>query len=149
MAINLAAKIPSQSPRSFPFGNTTEEDGFVITKASPAVGDDYVPIRIPAGTRVTYVLINNTDLDSGATVTCSVGWVPADGSAGGNAAAFIAAASAILQAATVTHVYLPGDLAVDVSVDANLVVRLGGTFAGWATGGTIRALWRGQGRGAK
>lgn len=127
-------------------GNMAEDDGFVTTTASPVAGDKIRICRIPAGSRVTEVYLANTDLDSGTTVTFSLGHESEDGAVSAPAA-FIAAGATQFQSAGSSLNHFVGDQAVTVERDSFLVATLGGTFAGWAAGGTVRARVRWQARG--
>jgi hypothetical protein len=145
-ATNLFTDVVRTSSLS---GNVVEIDGYVTTVASPAAGDDYQLLVIPGGTDVTQITFQNSDLDSGTTVTHGVGVIPVGGSAADYDEVFVAAGATWLRGVATTELPFIADLKVRIEEDSYLVVRLGGTFAGWAAGGRIAARVRGQVIGKK
>ena len=130
------------------FGNVVGYDFDYLTEASPAAADKLWLVKVPAGVRILEALLINEDCDSGTTVTCSFGLSPLDGVAGTyDEAAFLAASSAVLQSANTGTKYYPR--ATITEKDYGVVVKLGGTFAGWQTGKIIRGHVLGIMIGAK
>lgn len=133
------------------FGNAVVLDGSVALATAPAAADVIRVMKIPAGTKVSSVILANADLDSNAspTATFSLGYAPAvaaDGPAA-SAAYFGAAGDTALQAANGGKLY--GNFAaISFEKDVYLTMTVGVAAATFAAG-SIYASVHGEARGIK
>lgn len=133
------------------FGNAVNLSGSVALAANPTAADVIRIMRIPAGTKVTEVVIANGDLDSHGTPTLVVGFgyapvVAGDGPTA-SAAYFGAAGDTVLQAANAGKVYRNfADITFEKDVYLTATV---GTAAATFAAGTIYASVKGEARGVK
>jgi hypothetical protein len=127
-------------------GNATVQYGSATLTSASTNGDKYRPCRIAAGTKVTRVVIKNTDLDSNVSpaIVCDIGFAPMDGSAG-TATAFATAATILQGAATTTYEIFPP---VTVAKDSFLEVLVT-TGPGTGATGTVSGKVEGECFGAK
>lgn len=133
------------------FGNAGILDGTLALAANPVAADVLRVMVIPAGTRVSSVILGNTDMDTnaGPTFTFSLGYapvVPADGPAA-NAAYFGAAADTALQAPNNGKLYAAFQ-AITFDRDVFLTMTVGVAAATFAAG-SIYASVHGECVGVK
>ena len=83
----------NNAPYSGDCGNRTVHQDSAVIAANLATTDKVRLCKIPAGTRVDRVVINNPDLDSGATLAVNIGFAHIDGSSGASATAVASAAT--------------------------------------------------------
>lgn len=132
------------------FGQGTVLSGSIAVAAAPAAADVLRIMRIPAGTRVSALMIANGDLDSNGVPTLVVGfgYAPVDGaSPAASAAYFAAAGQTILQAANDGKLYC-NFAAITFDKDVWLTATVGTAAATFAAG-TIRAIALGEAVGVK
>lgn len=133
------------------FGNAVILDGSVALAANPTAADVIRIMKIPAGTKVSSVIIGNGDLDTNGapTFVYSLGYAPVvagDGPAA-SAAYFAAAGDTALQAANNGKVY-SNFAAITFEKDVYLTMTVGTAAATFAAG-TINASVHGEARGIK
>lgn len=133
------------------FGNTVVADGSLALAANPTAADVLRILRIPAGTKVSAIMLGNTDMDSNGSPTFvhSLGYHPVVSSDGPalNATYFAAAGQTNLQAANEGKLYCkfaPITFDFDVYLTATV-----GTAAATFAAGTIYATVLGEARGVK
>ena len=133
------------------FGQGVNLDGSIALAVTPPLNDDIRILRIPSGTRVSGVIIGNTDLDTNGTplLTFSLGYMPVNAADGPTAslAYFGAAGDTALQAANLGKLYR-NFAAITFDKDVYLVMRVGAAAATFAAG-TIHATVIGEARGTK
>lgn len=133
------------------FGNAVNLSGSVALAANPTAADVIRIMRIPAGTKVTELVIANDDLDSNAAPTLVVGFgydpvVAGDGPTA-SSAYFGAAGDTVLQAANAGKVYRNfADITFEKDVYLTATV---GTASATFAAGTIYASVKGEARGIK
>lgn len=119
-----------------------------VTPTSGILASVYRPLRIPAGTTVLGVKINNDDLDTGGTAfAVTVGYTPVNATNGPTAVpAYFSAATTILSGAALTDLrFDPIKFEFDVYLDLTVTVAAT-TFA---TGLEITAYVTGEATGVK
>jgi hypothetical protein len=133
------------------FGNAVVLDGSIALSANPTAADVLRIMRIPAGTKVSAVMLANTDLDTNGTPTFvhSLGYAPVNSSDGpaASAAYFAAAGQTNLQAANEGKLYCKF-AAIQFDFDVYLTATVGTAAATFAAG-TIYAAVLGEARGVK
>lgn len=133
------------------FGNAVVYTGSIALAANPTAADVIRLMKIPAGTKVSEVVIANGDLDTNVspTIVYSLGYAPvvaADGPTA-SAAYFQAAGDTALQAANGGKVYRNfADITFEKEV--YLTMTIGTASATWANG-SIYASVKGEARGIK
>lgn len=133
------------------FGNAVQLDGKLTLAANPAAADVLRIMKIPAGTKVSKLVVANDDLDSNVapTAAVSIGYAPVvagDGPAA-NAAYFAAAGQIILQSANDGKAYNKFD-PITFDKDVYLTMTVGVASATFAAG-SIWATVQGEARGIK
>ena len=133
------------------FGNDVVLDGSVALAANPTAADVIRVMLIPAGTKVSSIVLGNPDMDTnaGPTAVFSLGYAPVvsgDGPAA-SAAYFGAAGDTALQAANNGKVYA-NFAAITFEKDVFLTMTVGTAAATFAAG-TINASVHGEARGIK
>lgn len=133
------------------FGNGAHLDGTCALTANPTAADVIRIMRIPAGTRVSAILLGNTDMDTNGAPTFvhSLGYAPvnADDGPAASAAYFAAAGQTNFQAANEGKLYCkfaPITFDKDVYLTATV-----GTAAATFAAGTIYATVLGEAVGTK
>lgn len=121
-------------------------DSAAVSATALAIGDKVRLARVPAGTKVSRVVIKNADLDTGTTLQASLGFEPEDGSAVSGSLTAVAAAGAWAQtAATTTYEIFPPYL---VAKDSFLAASVTAAATGGAAG-TVHGKVEGEVLGAK
>ena len=132
------------------FGNAVVATGSIALAANPTAADVLRVMRIPAGSKVSALMVANGDLDSNGapTFVVSIGYAPCDGSSPTAApAGFAAAGQTILQAANDGKLYCKfAPITFDKDVWLTMTV---GTAAATFAAGTIYAVALGEARGIK
>lgn len=133
------------------FGNAVQLDGKVSLTVNPTAADVIRVMKIPAGTKVSKLVVANDTLDSNGvpTLVASIGYAPvnaADGPAA-NAAYFAAAGQTTLRTAQDGKAYGKFD-AISFEKDVYLTITVGTASATFAAG-SIWATVQGEARGIK
>lgn len=133
------------------FGNGVVIDGNVALAANPTAADVIRVMKIPAGTKVSSIMIGNGQLDSNGvpTLVTSMGYAPVvagDGPAA-NATYFQAAGDTTLRAANAGKVYA-NFAAISFEKDVYLTITVGTASATFAAA-SIYASVHGEARGVK
>lgn len=118
MANFSAADLASKPLFMGGYGNAVHFYGTVAPTAG-ASADTYKPVRIPAGTTVTGLKINNDDLDTGGTAfAVKIGYTPVNSADGPTAVLdYFTTANTFLSAASLTDFrFLPIKFEYDVDV---------------------------------
>lgn len=133
------------------FGNGIVAQGSVALAANPTAADVIRIMRIPAGTRVSAILLGNTDMDTNGapTFVFGLGYAPVVSGDGPTASAayFQAAGDTSFQAANagkLYHNFAPITFDKDVYLTATV-----GTAAATFAAGTAYVSVLGQARGTK
>lgn len=105
----------NKAPYTGGYGNAARYSDKAVIAAALATTDKVRLVKIPAGTLVDRVVINNPDLDAGANLAVNIGFAYCDGSAGPSATAVASAATTWQAAATTTYELFPP---VQLSKDA-------------------------------
>ena len=134
------------APFSGNYGNRVVYAGVASVSAALAIADTVKPVKIPGGTRVDRVVIVNGDLDSGATLTDKIGFLPIDGSAGDDDAFCASGATTRRAAATTTYEIFPP---VVVPKDSWLVLTCVAAATGLAATVDVSAKVEGEILGKK
>lgn len=133
------------------FGQGMNLDGVIALTVNPTAADVLRILRIPAGTKVSAVMIANGDLDSNGvpTLVFSMGYAPVNASDGpaASAAYFQAAGDTSLQAANAGKLYR-NFAAITFAYDVYLTMTVGTAAATFAAG-SIHATVIGEARGVK
>jgi len=133
------------------FGNGVVGDGSIALAANPTATDVLRIMRIPAGTKVSGLIIGNGDLDTGGspTLVVGIGYAPVVAGDGPTAvpAYFQAAGDTVLQATNAGKVYR-NFAAITFDKDVYLTMTVGTASATFAAG-TIHATVLGEARGIK
>lgn len=133
------------------FGNAAAVDGTVNLTANPTAADVIRVMKIPAGTKVSAILLGNSDMDTNGapTFVFSMGYAPvvaADGPAA-NATYFQAAGDTALQAANAGKLYANfAPITFDKDVYLTMTV---GTAAATFAAGNLYVTALGDTRGVK
>lgn len=137
------------APRSCEYGNASVFADQSSVTAALIAADIINPVKIPAGTRVSRVVVKNTDMDTNGTpaLTAKIGFAAADGSAMPSGADTAVSADAAFgqAAATTTYEIFPPYV---VEKDAFLSIVVG-TGAATGAAGTVYAKVEGETLGAK
>lgn len=133
------------------FGNGIQAQGTVALASNPVAADVIRVLRIPAGTRVSALMLGNTDMDTNGTPTVvfGIGYTPvvaADGPAA-SAAYFQAAGDTSFQAANAGKLY-HNFAPITFDKDVYLTMTVGTASATFAAG-TAYMTVLGQARGIK
>lgn len=133
------------------FGNAVNLSGTIALTANPTAADVLRICRIPAGTKVTGLMIANGDLDAHGSPTLVVGFgyapvVTADGPTA-SPAYFGAAGDTVLQSANAGKWYR-NFADITFAYDVWLTATVGTASATWASG-SIYATVIGEARGIK
>lgn len=133
------------------FGNAVVADGSVALAANPAAADVIRIMKILAGTKVSALMIGNSDLDTNGSpeFVVSIGYAPVVAGDGPTAvpAYFQAAGDTVLQAANAGKLYCNfAPITFDKDVYLTMTV---GTDAATFAAGTIYAQALGEARGIK
>jgi hypothetical protein len=132
------------------FGDAVAVQGSVALAANPTAADVIRVMRIPAGTRVSALMVGNGDLDSNGapTLVVGIGYAPCDGSSpAASAAYFQAAGDTVLQAANAGKLY-HNFAPVTFEKDVWLTMTVGTASATFAAG-SIYVTALGRARGVK
>jgi hypothetical protein len=133
------------------FGNGVILDGTVALAANPTAADVIRVMTIPAGTKVSSVILGNTDMDTNGSPTFvySLGYAPVVAGDGPVAAPayFAAAGDTALQAANGGKLYA-NFAAITFEKDVYLTLTVGTAAATFAAG-SINASVHGEARGIK
>lgn len=133
------------------FGNAIVDQGVIALAANPTAADVIRVMRIPAGIKVSAIMLGNTDMDTNGTPTFvfSMGYAPvvaADGPTA-SAAYFQAAGDTSLQAANAGKLYANfASITFDKDVYLTMTV---GTAAATFAAGTAYVTVLGEARGVK
>lgn len=133
------------------FGQGIVLDGTIALATNPTAADVIRVMRIPAGTKVSGLIVGNSDLDSNGapTLVVGIGYTPvvsADGPTA-SAAYFQAAGDTVLQAANAGKLYR-NFTAITFDKDVYLTMTVGTASATFAAG-SIHVTVLGEARGTK
>lgn len=132
------------------FGNAVVAEGSIALAANPTAADVLRIMRIPAGSKVSALMIGNGDMDTNVSpeFVVSIGYAPVDGSEPAASAAYFAAAGqTILQGANDGKLYC-NFAPVTFEKDVYLTMTVGTDSATFAAG-SIYAVALGEARGIK
>jgi hypothetical protein len=133
------------------FGNAMVADGTVALAANPTAADVIRVMLIPAGSKVSALIVGNTDMDSNGSPTfaVSIGYAPVNPNDGpaASAAYFQAAGDTILQAPNTGKLYR-NFATISFEKDVYLTMTVGVASATFAAG-NIYASALGEARGVK
>lgn len=133
------------------FGNSVNLSGTVALTANPTAADVIRVLRIPAGTKVTGVLIANTDMDTNGspTIDVSIGYMPVvTGDGPALSAAYFAATGQTMLGTTNLGIWYRKFADITFAFDVYLTLTVTTAAATWANG-TIYATVIGEARGIK
>lgn len=133
------------------FGDAVVAQGSVALAANPTAADVIRVMKIPAGTRVSAIMLGNGDLDSNGTPTLvvGIGYAPVVSGDGPTASAayFQAAGDTVLQAANAGKLY-HNFAPITFEKDVYLTMTVGTASATFAAG-SIYVSVLGRARGVK
>jgi hypothetical protein len=132
------------------FGNAVVLDGSVALAAAPAATDVIRVMKVPAGTKVSSLILANSDMDTGsAALAVSIGYAPVvagDGPAA-SAAYFQAAGDLVLSAVNPGKVYA-NFAPITFEKDVYITMTVGVIAATFAAGTAYMSV-HGEARGIK
>lgn len=127
------------------FGNTITLEDSCAVPSTFTTTDKARVVRVPAGTKVTELLIDNDDLDSGTTLAHKVGYeaVKSDSTLVADDDYFGASLTYLRGAARTAHQFAP------ISFDEDVWITVIPSAGPATTAGSIRAIAQGIARGQK
>lgn len=144
-----AVDLNTRGMHSAPYGDSVTHEGTCTTVAATANGDILRLVRIPAGTRINEVVLQNEQVDSNGapTVTGKLGFTPVnstDGPAANDAYWFASAAMLRTKAAT-----LMAAQPVTFEYDVYVILTLTAAIATLVVGAKVTVLVKGRPVGTK
>lgn len=127
------------------FGNASKVEGQVTPSSAVATGDVVRPLIIPAGTRVTDIILQWAS--QGSTAPADIGYAPVDPNAGSLVADPDAFKAALAMATANDGAVLAGFDPIKFEQDVFLTITFGTVVTGAA--GRVRAVVNGQAEGIK